>query len=215
LGFRWTVAEASGLDSIVWREQWEDTHDDSLKAKLLDYNRDDCSALRAVTEFIASIASYEEKRDTHSNPAKIVHTADLQTVIRKHRFGRQEFCLPDLKFVNNCAYFNYQRDKVSVRTSKRLLSTSFSSAPKRRHHAKVNKRIDVRCKRCVHCNSRRLSEGRTLSRRTVDMKFFGGGIKKWVTVYSSRKYRCDKCGKTFMPPEYPQTRNQYGDGLAN
>jgi hypothetical protein len=47
------------------------------------------------------------------------------------------------------------------------------------------------------------------------MKFFGGGVKKWVTVYSSWMYRCCKCGKTFTPPEYPETDNRYGDGLAN
>ena len=47
------------------------------------------------------------------------------------------------------------------------------------------------------------------------MKFFGGGVKKWVTIYSSWRYRCHKCGNTFNPPEYPQTANRYGDGLAN
>jgi predicted RecB family nuclease len=62
LGFRWASDEASGLESIVWREQWEDTHDEVLKAKLLDYNRDDCLALRTVTEFIASIPTTEVKR---------------------------------------------------------------------------------------------------------------------------------------------------------
>ena len=70
LGFRWTAAEASGLDSIVWREQWEDARDDALKVKLLDYNRDDCLALRAVTEFIASIANYEKDRAAESNRRK-------------------------------------------------------------------------------------------------------------------------------------------------
>ena len=215
LGFRWTTAEVSGLDSIVWREQWEDAHDDSLKAKLLDYNRHDCSALRAVTEFIASITSHEAKRSEASNLAEIVYTSDLQALTRKHRFGKAEFCSPDLEFVNNCAYFNYQRDKVSVRRAKRLVSTNLRAAPKRRLHAKVNKRIEVRCKRCAHCNSRRLSEGRAISKRTIDMEFFWGGVKKWVTAYSSWQYRCDKCGKTFKPPEFPQNVNQYGDGLAN
>ena len=47
------------------------------------------------------------------------------------------------------------------------------------------------------------------------MKFFKGGVKKWVTAYSSWRYCCHKCGNTFNPPEYPQTANRYGDGLAN
>jgi predicted RecB family nuclease len=212
LGFRWTTPEASGLDSIVWREQWEEAHDNSLKTKLLDYNREDCSALRAVTEFIARIPSHQSKDPDFS---EIVYTRDLQALTRKHRFGRAEFYSPDLEFVNKCAYFNYQRDKVSVRSAKRPVSTNLRPAPKRRLHAKVNKRIEVHCKRCPHCNSRRLFKGRAISKRTIDMKFFGGGVKKWVTAFSSWKYCCDKCGKTFKPPEFPQTAYQYGHGLAN
>jgi hypothetical protein len=88
LGFRWTTPEASGLDSIVWREQWEEAHDNSLKTKLLDYNREDCSALRAVTEFIARIPSHQSK---DPNFSEIVYTRDLQALTRKHRFGRAEF----------------------------------------------------------------------------------------------------------------------------
>jgi hypothetical protein len=148
LGYRWTTAGASGLDSIVWREQWEEAHDDSLKTKLLDYNREDCAALRAVTEFIARIPSYDAKASKDSNFSEIVYTRDLQALTRKHRFGKAELYSPDLEFVNKCAYFNYQRDKVSVRSAKRPVSTNLRPAPKRRLHAKVNKRIEVRCKRC-------------------------------------------------------------------
>jgi hypothetical protein len=60
-----------------------------------------------------------------------------------------------------------------------------------------------------------VSEGRVLSTRTIDIKFFAGGVKKWVTAYSSWQYRCNKCGRTFRPSEYPQTVKRYGDGLAN
>lgn len=117
--------------------------------------------------------------------------------------------------MNECAYFDYQRDKINVRRGKRSPLKDLRPAPKRRNRAKVNKRVEIRCKRCFHCNSRRLSECRELSKRTIDMKFFGGGVKKWVTVYSSWTYRCDKCGNEFKSPEYPQSAHQYGDGLAN
>jgi hypothetical protein len=217
LGFRWTSVGASGLESVVWREQWEEVPDDVMKAKLLEYNCDDCLALRTVTEFIASITASEVKgRSEQSNLDEIVYARDLQSdVSRNHRFGRPEFCLPDFEFVNGCAYFDYQRDKVNVRSGKRPISTDRLPAPRRPLRAKVNKRIEIRCKRCPNCKSKQLSEGRAMSMRRIDMKFFGGGVKKWVTVYSSWKYRCDKCGNTFKPPEYPQTANQYGDGLAN
>ncbi len=76
LGYRWASAEASGLESIVWREQWEDTHEQALKARLLQYNRDDCMALRAVTEFIASIAVCEENEPSDES---VVYASNLQS----------------------------------------------------------------------------------------------------------------------------------------
>ena len=35
LGYRWTTAGASGLDSIVWREQWEEAHDELTKNEVI------------------------------------------------------------------------------------------------------------------------------------------------------------------------------------
>jgi predicted RecB family nuclease len=217
LGFHWSSVGASGLDSVVWREQWEDGRDDVLKAKLLQYNRDDCLALHAVTDFIASITTHQGERQSKQSPfAEVVYTGELQPAMnRKHRFGKAEFCLPDFEFVNRCAYFDYQRDRVNVRGAKRPALADLHPRPKRMHRPKANKYFEVRSKRCSHCNSRRLLEGRALSTRTIDMKFFAGGVKKWVSAYSSWQYRCYKCGKSFKPPEYPQTTKRYGDGLAN
>jgi predicted RecB family nuclease len=122
LGFRWTDVTATGLQSVVWREQWEDTRDETLKAKLLRYNRDDCLALRAVTDFIASISGREMGGSPErSRPDKIVHTGELpSTMSRKHKFGKAQFCLPDFEFVNRCAYFDYQRDRAYLRIKKDL-----------------------------------------------------------------------------------------------
>ena len=45
LGASWAEPGASGLQSIVWRHRWEETHDAALKEKLVRYNQDDCRAL--------------------------------------------------------------------------------------------------------------------------------------------------------------------------
>ena len=52
LGFRWTEADASGIQSIVWRRRWEETHSAAFKDKLTTYNLEDCAALKRVTEFL-------------------------------------------------------------------------------------------------------------------------------------------------------------------
>jgi predicted RecB family nuclease len=52
LGFTWTAPDASGIQSLVWRSQWEHAHGEGWKDKLLTYNLEDCEALKRVTEFI-------------------------------------------------------------------------------------------------------------------------------------------------------------------
>ena len=217
LGFRWSSVTASGLESVVWREQWEEDRDEAQKAKLLEYNRDDCLALYIVTEFIASIKEREAKgaRERFRSD-KLVYTSELiSPTSGKHKFGKAQFCLPDLEVINRCAYFDYLRDRVYVRAKNRPGAAKSSSKRKRPSPIKVNKRLEILYKRCPHCKSRRLSESRVLSRRVINMKFLlGGGVKKWVTAYSSRQYHCDKCGVTFIPPEYPQSASRYGDDLV-
>src|SRR5262249_40937427 len=52
LGCSWTEPDASGAQSLVWRKRWEATHAEVWKQKLVDYNLEDCAALRRVTEFL-------------------------------------------------------------------------------------------------------------------------------------------------------------------
>jgi predicted RecB family nuclease len=50
VGAQWRSPDASGLQTIVWRCQWERTHVGSLKDQLVAYNQDDCAALTLLTE---------------------------------------------------------------------------------------------------------------------------------------------------------------------
>jgi hypothetical protein len=57
LGCAWSAADASGLQSIVWRAQWEAGAGEEWKRKLTRYNLDDCTALKTVTEQLRRIIS--------------------------------------------------------------------------------------------------------------------------------------------------------------
>jgi len=49
----------------------------------------------------------------------------------------------------------------------------------------------------------------------IDLKFFNGGVKKWVTDYLSWTYKCAKCGTLFTPEGVPEGRTtKYGHGLV-
>jgi len=56
LGCTWSDEHASGIQSILWRRHWETNRDEMWKA-LLTYNKEDCTALRTVTEFLQTPAN--------------------------------------------------------------------------------------------------------------------------------------------------------------
>ena len=49
-GFDWRDLDPSGASSIEWFDQWAKTHDPALRQRLLDYNEDDCRAMRVVLD---------------------------------------------------------------------------------------------------------------------------------------------------------------------
>ena len=63
LGATWTDPQASGLQSLVWRHRWEATRDERFKQSLLQYNREDCEAVRLLVDRLDRI-----RRDAASDP---------------------------------------------------------------------------------------------------------------------------------------------------
>lgn len=55
LGFEWADTLSSGLQSIVWRHQWEESRDSTIREKLIAYNADDCVALNVVAQSIGRL----------------------------------------------------------------------------------------------------------------------------------------------------------------
>jgi predicted RecB family nuclease len=215
-GFHWTDAQATGLDSIVWRCRWERTHDDSLKERLLRYNQEDCLGLKRVTDFVTALNREQDPQQPTAPTTfpDVVNTSELQrNTGLSHRFGKITFVLPELDFVNKCAYFDYQREKVYVRTNKALKGIQKVRRREGRRTTKLNTQIELLTNRCSFCGSKKLDYGRKVSRVVIDLKFFNKGVKRWLTKYESRKHRCRKCGKVFVPESFPTSKEKYGHGL--
>jgi hypothetical protein len=64
VGASWTAADASGLQSLVWRYRWENTREDSYKDLLLTYNAEDCQALLALRSYLTTLL---ESADTQTD----------------------------------------------------------------------------------------------------------------------------------------------------
>src|SRR5438105_3610234 len=75
---------------------------------------------------------------------------------RAHLFQKQEPALPGFEYLNECAYFDHQRAKVFVRTNSRLKALNQRKRRSRRSTLRINKEVELSCKRCPDCNSKRL-----------------------------------------------------------
>lgn len=57
LGFSWRDTNPSGAASIEWFDQWVRSRDPAVRARILDYNEDDCKATRVLLDGIRALAS--------------------------------------------------------------------------------------------------------------------------------------------------------------
>jgi predicted RecB family nuclease len=208
LGCRWSRDDASGLQSVVWRRAWEIGRDQGLKRTLEVYNMEDCIALRAVCRFISGIKVGSSPEDGGGGPGGIA--LEHEKVEEKpNDFGRREWCkasfsIPDFDFINKLSYFDYQREKVYIRSSPTLRRIHPRRQKRKRSRHHVEERIVLRSESCPHCGGTSVSdrEDGRLARLVMDLKFSRRGIRgRWIEVASYR-HACLDCRRSFVPPDY-------------
>ncbi len=109
LDFHWRDAKASGMQSITWRLQWEQHFGEEFKDRILEYNHEDCEALALL---VAQLKKFAE--ETKAESVILCEKLKRQNL---YGWGKNTFAFPELEFINNCAYFDYQHEKIFWRTS--------------------------------------------------------------------------------------------------
>ena len=193
LGFKWTMKNASGIQSLVWRYEFEMSSEEMFKTRLIQYNLEDCLALKRVVEFITELIGIRSSPKSEFSSA-VVHVEDLKKE-STYKWGVVDFVSKDLKRINDCGYFDYQRERVFIRNLPHLRTQHEfrKRAAKRRH--KINKKIVLETRRnCPRCQ-RILYRHGNYSKRVIDLKFSsaGGGIKRWIINYRANRARCPIC----------------------
>ena len=125
LGFRWSVPDATGAQTIAWRHKWTASKEPSQKSSLLMYNAQDCEAVEVVSNKL--IALY---RDSAAVEGPLLNDiVDTTKMKREHPYGfkRNTFAFPELNAINNAAYWDYQRERIYVRSNVKL-KARFGSA---------------------------------------------------------------------------------------
>jgi len=213
LGFRWSAAEASGLQAIVWRHEWEAAGGEATKQRLLTYNQEDCSALEAVVAAVRSLGGEPAPGDDRPGPP--VAGVDEIDGPTPRKYGRPKFALPAFAGITKCAYFDYQRDKVLCRTNPAVKRIIRRKSQAQKPTYRVNQ--EIVCERpsvCPHCGSDRINTAnRGYQKVVVDLKPSRSGLKRWVIRYKTKWYRCPKCHRPCVAKGYPTYPGGYGWGV--
>jgi hypothetical protein len=197
---------------MIWRKSWEADAQSATKEALLRYNKEDCLGLRRVCEFIRAL----EVPDTGSVVMGIEiarTTAITPEEPFRVSFGKKNFALQDLEYVNKCAYFDYQREKVLFRTHPHLRTRPKTSSRIDPGKLRPNKTVFIQTRPCPICGSKRIESIEPVNYFLVDLMFTKTGIKKFITKFSSQRCRCLKCDYPFSAGDPPGNPIKFGRSL--
>lgn len=210
LGFKWTDLSASGLLSIAWRSRWEESQDAGLRDRLIAYNANDCEALSLLARTIALLLAPEVPTGKPGTLPEVVHAEDLgRNLLSKWRVFKSP--LPDMEKINEAAYWNYQRDRVFVRTG-----TEVRANPKRPKRTSWCRRKAEKIVvanpplSCPQCGKRGRTKSRLLTRTVEDLVFGKDSVKRRVVQYMFQGYRCRSCGQEYGLSEWYLHARKWG-----
>lgn len=213
LGCSWSIINSSGIQSIVWRRKWDMSKDLTLKKRLIEYNSEDCVALKIITDFIYKIFSKESYGDEESKNISLVK--DIKDNEDKPWLDKK-FVSEDIEVITKCAYFEYQRNKIFFRTNENIKKIKRQKPVITKKKYKSNKIINYYPKRCFKChNSSKYCDRHKLSCRTCfDLHISPYGIKKNIISAYDYPYICKRY-VTEKDPSNPIRFPKFGHNLIS
>jgi hypothetical protein len=171
-----------------------------------------------VTDFIFSIGTENKQEAADVTSTKELHVSyvhDIRPTFSHPDWQKVKFATEDLDYVNRCSYFDYQREKIFVRTNKNIAKQRIKNA---RHPKwiKATKRTELDCSTCPYCGSTEIIKcrGGIRRRKCLDLKITETCVKRVVGELSSYKYRCRECEKEFYAEQYMKMF-KYGHSLKS
>jgi hypothetical protein len=196
LGFEWSERDPSGLRALMWRSEWESSRNSGIKRKLMTYNAEDCAAVQKVADSIARVCDEQQTGEL------AVHSVNVKSLTREYpqRFGPLNFAVPAFEQINSAAYWDYQRNKVYVRSNSRLRRISQRRQRSGRKPVRINKfieTVDQRPARCSRCGASVIYRNGRFTHTVYDLRFSATGIKRWIVRYLFNRYVCRECKRGF------------------
>src|SRR6266404_1842597 len=194
LGFEWADPVAGGLQSIAWRHLWEESNDSTFQENLIAYNTDDCAALSLIARTLSQLTNQDVGVD--DTPVLTAETIDVDALEDNQKSKWRPFRSPisDLEDINLAARWDYQRDRVFVRSG--TANRRVTRQSRRRRQARRAQQIVVLSapRVCPKCQKQWRKKARLQSRTVQDRVFGKDSIKCRTIQYVAQRYCCRSCG---------------------
>ena len=221
IGASWTIPNSSGIQSLVWRYKWEMTQDNQYKNYLLTYNKDDCLALKLLTDELSKI----------KNASDTLSEVDFISTPKSNATDAGKQIHSCFETILKSAHANYDEKKIRFRDDvgkgEKNLGTPRSGHKQgyqgqRKVRPKATKTIQVSSlgqvcpKDGQQLRPRKQTSTRLVSTRLViDLVLTKNGIKKTITEYVGEHGHCPQCSRYYAPVEIRSygANQLYGHGF--
>ena len=198
IGATWTSAEASGLQSLVWRHHWERTGDDAYKELLLAYNEEDCEALRTLADELTRLDA----------TAATAASVDFATRPERHATGLGDQIHRQFEMILRSAHSSDAHARMSLRGQEPTSTErKRGGRPGHQGHGRVVPKartvVEVPPRRhCPKCGTGPLRPTGKLAQTTVvDLVFTDSGCRKTVKKYAGVRGYCRQCAHHYAPQD--------------
>ena len=212
LGFTWSEAGSSGIQTICWRYDWGQGRDRAARQKLIVYNADDCAALARVFEVVLHLGSPSGTSEDGANRLEVTKADDLD--LRDTMWPAFSSSIQGFEAINKAARWNYQRNKIYIRTDKVVRRASRGARLKSSRSLSINKEMTWNSPvACPGCGRAGYIKGHA-SRVLYDLRFSRHGMRTWVTRYDYREYHCTDCHAMYGRPHAFRGGSMYGHNVV-
>ena len=214
LGFKWSEQDVSGVQSIRWRDAWEQTKTSFAKEKLITYNLEDCAALELIARAVAQTSRQDIRPSSETAERVEVVVADnLDSKVSL--WPRFRSSIEGFETINQAARWDYQRDVIYIRTDAKLKGATRKSTGRTKRTIRVSKVVVCEPLRvCPRCQRKATQTFRRITKCLHDLRFSKSGVTGWVVKYQFQVFWCPAC-RAFSPwPKEFSDRTTYGRNLA-
>lgn len=212
LGFSWSEPNACGTQSIAWRCAWEETKDSALRDKLITYNLEDCHALQLVTNTIVNLCAPTGNAKRALDSPEMVQ---VETLKRQTMWPKFSSPLPEFEQINKAARWDYQRDRVYVRSSERIRKLSTQKKRKARRLLRVASIVKYpESKICPSCHQEGFRHFNVTRRVLYDVHIGRCNLRRRIAEYHFRFFWCPVCQERFGFPTPFWPGSKFGRNLV-